>query len=61
MTDGPLPPAVTGVEMRLDAVLAALRRIADLLTPAAVESEPETDIVELREPERRPAAKRVQR
>lgn len=53
MNEHPLPPAVTGAEMRLDALLAELRAVRDLLTPVAPAPapEPEPEIVELREPE----------
>jgi hypothetical protein len=45
----PLPPAVTATDLRLDAVIARLDRIADLLAPKP--SEPaDGEAVELREP-----------
>lgn len=64
MTDQKLPPAVTGAEMRLDALIARVDRLCDLLTPVALPKPPE-GAVELREPEapvkRQPSEKRKRR
>jgi hypothetical protein len=45
-----LPPAVTGADERLDAIIARLDRIADLLTPAARPEPKDGETIELREP-----------
>ena len=58
MTEHGLPPAITGLEMRVDAVIGELRALRDLLTPAASpepEPAPEPEIIELREPATPPA------
>ena len=54
MTDHQFPPACTGVELRLDALIAGVNRLVVLLTPT--QAEPELDPtsgeqIELREPE----------
>jgi hypothetical protein len=46
-TDPP-PSAITGTDMRLDAIHAELRAIRDLLTPAAANSPADGGTVELR-------------
>ena len=53
MTEPQLPPACTGVELRLDALIAGVNRLVVLLTPTP--AEPELDPadgqqIELREP-----------
>ncbi len=45
-----LPPAINGMELRLDAVIGELRALRALLTPAAT-PEPGDGTIELREPE----------
>lgn len=50
-----LPPAVTGEDMRLDAVIARLDRIAALLTPAPAAGAPaDGETIELKEPAEKP-------
>lgn len=51
-----MPPARNGTEQRLDAMLARLDRIAELLTPAPAAPEPQDgETIELREPATEPA------
>lgn len=50
----PLPPAIDGTQMRLDAVLAELRALRGLLTPAAKAEPKDGEAVELREPKTAP-------
>jgi hypothetical protein len=50
MGERALPPAVTGADERLDAIIARLDRIADLLTPAARPEPKDGETIGLREP-----------
>lgn len=56
-TDEPgLPTAITGTEMRLDALIRRVDRLCDLLTPAAKPEPADGETIELREPAKHPAA-----
>lgn len=57
MTDPKLPPAITGTDMRLDALIQRVDRLCDLLTPAKAQIQPGT--IELREPASPAGAEKV--
>lgn len=48
MSDQQLPPAITGTDMRLDALIRRIDRLCDLLAPKKVHVNPCT--IEIREP-----------
>lgn len=60
MSDQQLPPAITGTDMRLDALIRRIDRLCDLLTPKK-QPEPNEGTVELREPVKQSARKSTEK